>query len=377
MMIAILRHIGLLLVVAVAMLLSATPAAAATARVTDQAGCAGPTITLGDVAELDGPYACSLEQTVVGAFREEAASQEISLTAIETALKRSGVNWGKLSLGGHKVCKVYRTLMHVEPTPVAGIGAAANVHDPFTLDTPTTLRDLVVQFVKQRAGGETSDDLRVQFNERDDKQLAVGALAQRYEIEPTTSARIGCIVLAVRRYDSHGRIDKNLSVTAQVDRRVYGLVATQSMRKGRPFASGGVELRPLWLIHDRGDPIVDTALVDGQIAATVVRAGTVIYPHHIQSPRLVKQRELIQVRCISGLLVVRTTARAAEAGSMDDLIQVRDEITGHQYMVTVTGRRQGTIMLNQPDHVPAPAAVASPPLPVRAAFATASNGVRP
>ena len=350
MMIATLRHVGLLLAAMVALLLAAANAAAGSIRINDQAGCQGPTITLGDVAELEGEYAQSLAKTVVGAFREGASEQDITLVSIEAALQRSDVNWGKLALGGHKVCKVYRTPLHIEPQPVnAKAEAGANVKNQLTLATPMTLGDLVVQRVESMAE-LVSGDLRVSFNERDKKLLLASAVSQRYEIEPMTSTTIGRIPLMLRRYDAHGRVDQSFSVTAQVERQVYGLVATQTIHKGRAFLPDAVELRQLWLDQDRGDPILNRSMIVGQLAATQVRKGTVIYPYHVKSPRLVKRGELITVRCISGLLVVRTTARAQEDGSMDDMIQVRDEVSGHQYVVTVTGSRQGFIALDRADN---------------------------
>src|SRR5690606_12627577 len=107
-----------------------------------------------------------------------------------------------------------------------------------------------------------------------------------------------------------------------------------------------VEVKEVWLADSRSQPITDPKLVIGQRSTVLLRPGTPVLPDHIEQPVLVERGELITVRCIAGGLVIRTVARASEAGAMDQLIHVRNEATRETFVATVTGSREAIVHLD-------------------------------
>ncbi len=93
---------------------------------TSRPAATGPTITLTDVAELDGEYAETLGELVVGRFADGQDELTVQLATVRRVLTESQANWSDLSLRG-------RSRMRGDAS--AGDGYAARRRNP-----PTTGR---------------------------------------------------------------------------------------------------------------------------------------------------------------------------------------------------------------------------------------------
>lgn len=336
---------------AVMMLAVAGDAVADTVRLLAEAGIDGPAVRLADVAELDGPLALSMSDVVVGAFGEGAAETKITLAAVREALDREHANWGRLSLVGFASCRVHRAgeaITAPDPTPeiepVKSV-AAANVGEPIDLDKPVTLGSAIVDALAQSVGADRAD-LHIDVPERFRELMGRSLLHTRYQIEPTTSGRVGLVPLFVRQLDEAGRVVESFPLQMTVKRRVLGLVTTRPIGRDDVFTADNVELREIWLETDGQLPLTDRQALDGLVAAGVMRPGTPLYPTAVAQPLLIQRGDTVTVRVVVGDLVVTTLARATQAGAMGELITLksidrRETLTG-----TVTGRRQ--VMVGQP-----------------------------
>ncbi len=312
-------------------------------RLHDAAGTEHARVTLGDVAELEGPYAESLSDISITAFREGATRLTVTLDAVRAALASEGVNWGRLSLQGYNACEVHRTLPPAAPERRDDSPVIANVDQEIALDTAVTVRDLLIGQIEALTGADGAD-LRIAFRPNDDDLLNRSAIGGRIELAPTTSATLGRLGFKYRRYDGL-RITEEQTITLDVERRFLGLATTRTIKRGETFNRDDVVVREFWL--DRADPpLTDPKLVAGQAAAKLLRADSPVHADAVEAPVLVRRNELITVRCHSGGLVIRTVARAKEDGAMDQAIKAVNEKTRESFLVTVVARREGVVMLN-------------------------------
>ena len=311
-------------------------------RLHDQTEIRGPTVTLAEVAELDGSYARSWANHIVGAFGQGAEQSQVTLAVVQDALDRAGVNWGRLSLGGHDACNV--RLLPSPPLPVSDHRSPviANYESEIGLSTPTSVRDLLIDRIEKMTGKNRSD-LRIMFANHFQKRLDSSAMDGHLEIDPLNTARMGRMSFRVNRY-RHGRMIGSYTITASVAHREMVLVVMRSIRRGEVFTPDMIMLKEHWLDRDRGEPLNKMSDLLDQFAAKMIPAGTVIYPEHIRVPILVRRGELVTVRCFLPGVLVRTVATAREDGAMGDQITVRNEKTRESFSVTVSGQRKAVVV---------------------------------
>lgn len=343
---------------ALALVLALLPAQAGAdaIRLHDQMGVQAEEVKLRHVAELTGDQAAALGDTVVGTF-DGRERMVVTLRDVRRALADAGVNWGMMTLRGHRQCEVLR-LEPTEPDAAAtnkGEPAeneaddqkpvvASNIDQPVRSQDEPTLRGRIERVIAELAGVER-EKLRIDFRPHDERRLEDKTWSGRFEVEPGATSAIGRVPLTVRQYRG-GRPVETFTLTADVQRSVEAVVATRRVRRNERFEAGDIERRTVWLDHDR-EPLAETELVVGQRAGTSVRSGSPIYADDVREPVLIRRGELVTVRAVSGGLVVRTAARAAEEGAMDEIIRLRNEGSRENFYATVTGRREATVALDE------------------------------
>lgn len=330
-----------------------SPASADSVRLLEQAGSAGPAVTLNQIAELEGEYADTLGELVVGRFAEGQDELLVQLATVRRVLGESQVNWSDLSLRGRSSCTVTRLRD-------AGDAAAATIANDRAVTTNNELAvdqanamlhvsDLLVAKLVE-LNGAAPDELKVTFRGGADevawlnRSIAVG----RFEVESLSRSGLGRVPMRVRRYDAAGTVEE-ATLTAEVARRVVAVVARRQLRRGEVFSSENVELQEVWLEADHGETLDTVDLLLGQTSASALREGSVVLADHVAPDVLVRRGDLVTVACVSGTLVVRTIGRASENGVRGDIIAVRHPETRETFYATVTGPNQATITAGQTD----------------------------
>lgn len=337
-----------LLACTLAAVMTLTPSLAAsdtgTIRLHDVAGATGSPITLEEVAELEGVPARALAATVVGHLEDGITRITITDADVRRALDDAGVNWALVSLQGFQRCRVER----IEPRDAGAKSVdadpravASNPANEVRLDAETSLRALVERQLVAAAGGE-AEDVRMTFSERDAARLDVSAMTTRYEVTPQSSTGLGRVPVQIVRYESDRPADR-FTVAATVERRVRAVVATETLRPGDRIGPGSVEVRDVYLDQMPESPLDRAELAHGQVADGRIIEGGVLFPDDIRSRVLVKRGELVTVRAIAGNVVVRTVARAAEDGSLDQRIRLRHDQSRETFTAVVAGRRSCVI----------------------------------
>ena len=342
-----------------------TPAAHADSiRLLDQAGSAGPTITLAQVAELEGDYAASLGELIVGEFADSHAELTVQLATVRRVLTEARTNWADLTLGGPTQCVVSRTGLGRDDRRGfdAANDRAVTTSQELAIDHPDaglSVGDLVTAELV-RINGVPREQLEITFRGEAEGRTSLGvaeysgggvggaawlnrsAAVGRYELEPQGVSGLGRVTIKVRRYDPAGLIEE-ADITAEVARLTRAVVALRSIRRGELFNSYNVGVQEVRLTGEHGETLENVDLVLGQAAGASLRQGTVVLADHVAPDVLVRRGEVITVACVAGSLVVRTVGRAAENGTLGDIISVRNEATRETYFATVSGHRQARI----------------------------------
>lgn len=357
---AIQRHLMVGAMAALLVMIVCPAALADAIRLHDEMGVSSESVTLVQVAELTGERVERWGETVVGRFagRDEIV---ITLDDVRRALnERAEVNWGLVTIRGHQRCRVIR--LDPVPVPVSDVGAdtqvarggwsdaavsgsavASNIDQSIVAGDEATLRERIEAVISELAG-VARDDLRIEFRRFDQRRLSETTWTERFEVEPRAASAIGRVPLTVRRYRG-GQPMETFTLTADVQRRAEAVVVTRHLGRGDRFSADALERREVWL-DDQRQPLAEPELVIGQQTASAIRPGSVVYPEDVRSPELVRRGELVTVRAVSGGLVVRTVGRAAEAGSLDETIRVRNEGSRETFHATVTGRREAVVVLD-------------------------------
>ena len=306
----------------------------------------GPSVFLRDVARLSGPRAEKLGDLIVAKF-EHRSSWTLELDTLREKLSAQNVNWGQISLGGHLACVVRRAVPS-EPKPeppTAGPDRTSNTTNP---DLSMTLREQVIQLIESYARAPR-DELKIEFDSSHDKLLNQSIGRDRFEFEPIARVPFGRVPIVIRQYGEDQDMERHL-VRVDVSRRMSALVVMRQLRHGQTITPKDVQLQEVWLDAAHSEPATAVEAVIGQVARTRLTPGRVISTRDLKPPALVRRNEPMTVRCMSGQLMITTTARALEDGVRGQFIRVRNERSHRRrkpaiYTVQVTGTKEGRLLL--------------------------------
>ncbi|MEM1108315.1 MAG: flagellar basal body P-ring formation chaperone FlgA [Planctomycetota bacterium] len=324
----------------------ATQALADSVRLYEQAGTAGPSIRLAEVAELEGEYAESLGDLIVARFSEGQGELSVQLATVRRVLSESGVNWAELSLRGRSVCVVTNMTADKADTKVSN-DRAVTTNNKLAVDQENagqTVSGMLIDEIVSLNGNAPIDDMKITFRGGADEAawLNRSAAVGRYEVQSLSRSGLGRVPMKVRRYAPSGTVEE-ATLMAEVSRRIQAVVALRQVRRGEVFSRENAGVKEIYITSDQGETLSRGELVWGQPSGAAIREGAVVLTDHVAPDVLVKRGDLVTVACVSGSLVVRMVGRASENGGRGDIIAVRNPETRETFYATVSGRRQATI----------------------------------
>jgi len=335
-----LNHAIFALITAVVTLLASSAAAGDSVRLHQRIAAPGPQVHLSEIAELSGSAADALKDLVVGQFADEQATTTITLEHIAGVLTDAGVNWARLSLAGCETCTVER-LADLPAAPAIDAENPtlflANPAGGLSVDGPLTIGEKLTAFIHELTDIDSAN-LRITFADGDQPLLSQPVLSDRFEFEPMAQGIPGRLPITIRRYRDDQPVQTD-RVRVDVEQRYLAVVTVQPIQRRQALTYDDVQIREVYIGSAGGKPMTDVDAVVGQVCTTSIRAGEVVLARHLQPPRLVRRGEYVTVRCFAGNLVIKTVARAMQDGSIDDVIRVRNQASGGDFYVRVTGRR--------------------------------------
>jgi len=345
------RYLVLLFVLAL-LAVGAVGVRADSVQLHSQAVVGGSEITLGDVAELDGPTARTLGSLVVGRFPGSATEVTVTFDTVHRHMEAAAVNLAALAVRGARSCRVVNAAADDVTTPAP---AALPVPVPAVVAapaTPTVSPDAVaVPTVSQRITDQLErltaadpDALAVTFRGDADVAAWLNGPAPAGDVEITLESRtgLGRVPVRVRRFADDGRVHE-ARLTADVVQRVGVVVVTAPIRRGDRFTVQNVAVQAVDLDRGHGTPVVDLNDVLGRAASAALRVGTPVIDRHLAPDVLVKRGDLVTVTVRRGRLSIRTVGRATEDGERNTIIALRNDATREQFYATVTGPRRAAI----------------------------------
>ena len=352
------------------LVLFASSARAGTVRLHPQAVVAnGVSITLGDVAELDGADAQALGDLVVGRFPAGAgksADVQVPMDTVMRHLNAAAVNLSMLTVKGARSCKVMHAdaasatpPSRVPVVPVAPVAPFVPVELPSTLenaaaampDMPAVAKlaaePTLAQRVTQQLAALTGADaqaLEVTLRGDADAAAWLNAPAPAHDVDIVMESRtgLGRVPVRVRRFAQDGTV-REARLTADVTQRVGVVVVTAPIRRGDRFTAQNVAVQHIALNRRHGTPVADLDAVLGRSASASLRTGTAVIERHLAPDVLIKRGDLVTVTVNQGRLRIRTVGRATENGERGAIIALRNDATRETFYATVTGPRRASI----------------------------------
>lgn len=318
------------------------------------------TVTLAHIADLDGPHAISLADTVLATQCADLPAERLGESPmyridpgmVRDALDASGgVNWAFLSVRGGTVS--ITSSRTDRPTPAntdpdrAGVGTE---HVPISVVPEGSIgavaRDVVRTILRAR-----DEDLRIVWPERHADFVFEPVAGRAVHVKPIgTSERMP---LSVTVYDGD-RIVRTETVRAEISIRRTTHTASRVLTRGTPIGPDDFTTREIWTA-----PGLDPAgEIVGQVTARRLEPGTLIEADDVRPPIVIERGEQITLHCISGAVAIRSPARALGDARDGETLVVEMAGTGRRVMARANGAGNAVLVVrsNQPTQSPQPGA---------------------
>ena len=302
----------------------------------------GP-VRLKDVAHLHGPEAQRLAEATVA----PAGTEQLSMDRIRTALAPHGPRWAELIFKGSLRVQIESQAEAKPSDRRAGDETGrknVNVSVLGREEGPREVRT-IRQHIERWLLGRVALDVRhlkIEFDQAAAELIGQSVGSGRLEIRPIGENRLGRVSLHVR-VQERGRpmVDGRVVCTVQAQREV--LVTAHSIPSGRLVAAGDVRLEQRWIDSSYLKPVSDPAQVVGRRLERSKRSGSILETTDLRDEVVIRRGQVVRLKCYSGPLVIQTSARAMESGSMNQLITVRNEKSRKQVRGRVTGPQEVTV----------------------------------
>lgn len=308
-----------ILFLALAMMLSLTAIARGDDTVTLRAAAAASpkdALKLRDVADLEGD-AVKLGDTVLDADWSKGSEPggwvALDIASVRRALESTvGVNWSRLAIRGSS-CIVRRT---DTPGPAASAPSVQTDKAP-DISTPEagSVRSMVLPRVAQMLGLDAGS-VRIGYEDKDSAILGTAIAGRVAEVEPAGSG--DRVPINIRVFEGDRIVvSGQIKVSVLVQREC--LIVKSALKRADTLALSSVTIEKRWV-----GPSVDTAAVadvGSVVKASKLEAGKLLLASDLEPAVVVRRGELVQVSCISGTMVVKTTARATQDAHKGDVVK--------------------------------------------------------
>lgn len=293
---------------------------------------AASALTLGDVAQLEGPDALALSGHVLRArpFESDSAAWfEITIEDVSRSLTEAGVPTGRLAMSGRS-CRVRPRVDR------PALSAAAAAQEPASAQPPAG--SIGAEVLERLAAhyGVQSSDLRATFEAADRAALARPLASETLIIQPVSSDASATAVVQVRRVKD-GSILEARTVHAQVEVQRQVLVTRRMIAAKRSIGAEDLAPEQRWVAPATASPFASVQDAVGAFVRTRLEPGTVLRPDHVLSPLAVKRNELVTVYSVSDGFEIKVQARAKSDARVGEVIEFRTERSKSWFRARVDG----------------------------------------
>jgi len=316
------------------------PAPGAELRLRSECRCAGPLVTLGDVAEVFATgeaEAASLPAIELFPAPTPPAQRYVRLREIEDLLLLRGVD-----LTEHRFSGSAQVLIRPEE-PRAEPGATPPRSSPLTVaaqrQAKQRLEEAIVAHLRAVGSADVPWLVDVEPSEEQARWLAdprasVAVAAQPGPLEADTGRRQFQVTVQTTHESVRFAIEAGVAAAPPV------VVSVESLPRGAPVRATDVAL--VRLPPEQGPPegLHSLEEIVGKETTRAIPKGKVVAADWVRSPLLVRRGDVVTVSARSGGVCVRTTARARDDGSLGELVAVESLTDRSTYYARVVRPRE-------------------------------------
>jgi len=333
-----------------------TPVTADSVQLRDKVQVESTRVQLQDIAHLEGDRVKQYANIIVATVSDRHETR-VTLQQVRQALQDKGVNWSYVSLRGFRQCVVYHT-PRIEPAtePITSTAAStsapptgpatANPVEPVDTRSALTLGAYVMSTLRSLIGGD-AEQITIDFADHYKDTLNLALNTDRVEVEPKSQSLLGRVPIVVRVYRQDASVTTH-RLSAEIARKQIVAVAVRAISRGDLLGHDDIVMREVELTSDRTRPVLDPRDVIGQRAVMLLRPDTTIDRAHLAPPIVVTRGQVVTVKCLINGVTVTTVARAMSAGSVGEVIDVRNERSRRTYPCRIAS--SGVVMTIQSDH---------------------------
>lgn len=275
----------------------------------------GSPVTLGDVATLSGGAEALAGVVLIESPTDKAGADgrlSVSVADVRDRLAAEpGFEAGRTALRG-ETCRVI-LLAGTAPRDPSPARPAAK---PGARALGLTVRDHVESRLRLTFGVD-ADHLQLSFSERDSAVLDRPSAGWTVDVQPVGSS--ATMPMRITMYDGAGNIrDETVRVGVRILREVVR--TTRALRRGSQLTAEDFEIDSAWLAPDV--PYVEPAAAGTIRLRRHTGAGEMLTAGHAEQAEVVGRGEIVSVHVVSGTIVMRSPARALQAGRVGDVIQL-------------------------------------------------------
>jgi flagella basal body P-ring formation protein FlgA len=317
------------------------------------------TVRLADIAEVSGPDAQRLAETIIAEAPANTEPMEITVRQVRARLDDAGAHWGRIQLNGRTVIVRPAAPRAAAPpltmTPVAieppakpqPAGPPAPKHElAADLVDLTTLRGAVAWMFIDGLG-IAPQKLRLVFDERSNELLDTDQNAFRFEIQPLGSLAADRVDLNVRAWSPEGRIEQRYSTTVGPTVNIDVAVLRRDIARGEEIRDEDLAAEARWLPPSHAAQMSSRVQAVGRVADTRLKAGDALRATHIKREHVIRRGDRIMVRCLVGGVVISLEAEARTDGAKGDRVELRKHGERNTFMATATGPGAAVIDLSR------------------------------
>jgi flagella basal body P-ring formation protein FlgA len=210
------------------------------------------------------------------------------------------------------------------------------------------VREAIIQHLRRVAS--ESDPWEVEFELTEDQARQIGGAEKNLVAEGGTSPFVGGQRFLVRAPSQPTPVQ--LNIDARVTLPPMTVIAVRSLPRGAIVHVSDVKLERGRDQNAGGDGFARLDDVVGKEVARSVAAGQLVHRDALRAPLVVKRGEVVTVYARQAGLVVRTTARARDDGSLGDVITVESLLNRQTFFARASGIQEVEIFAHAIDASP-------------------------
>lgn len=211
--------------------------------------------------------------------------------------------------------------------------AAAARHQPRNATLETMLYDQLRDALPAGSEGFLIERATMPQN----LDLPAGGWTVRYDFRMPNRG-LGQAAYQAQVLDTSGAVLKRFNGSVHIDREARGLQVTRMVRKGETIQPADVAELGTRLSELPRGAMVDSSALVGNVARVELRPGAWLTDNMVQLPKVVQRGQAVAMRLSRGALKITAPAVTRAAGSIGEVIEVRNAQSGKDLYARVVSK---------------------------------------